>query len=82
MNDIASSEDVYSYKGIKATPAPHFDLATEQKVQKAIAALIEDKLIESGETFPVWRKPHLTEMDLTQCKIYRVCSECLGTSRR
>ena len=39
---------MYSYKGIKATPAPHFDLATEQKVQKAISALIEGKLIESA----------------------------------
>ncbi len=48
VNDIASSEYVYSYKGIKATPAPHFDLATEQKVHKAISALIEGKLIESA----------------------------------
>ena len=48
VNDIASSEYVYSYKGIKATPAPHFDLATEQKVQKAISALITHKLIESA----------------------------------
>jgi phosphoribosylformylglycinamidine synthase len=48
VNDIASSEYVYSYKGIKATPAPHFDLATEQKVQKAITSLIEGKLIESA----------------------------------
>ena len=48
VNDIASSEYVYSYKGIKATPAPHFDLATEQKVQKAISALIEARLIESA----------------------------------
>ncbi|MFM6942360.1 MAG: phosphoribosylformylglycinamidine synthase subunit PurL [Aquirufa sp.] len=48
VNDIASSEYVYSYKGIKATPAPHFDLATEQKVQKAVSALITNKLIESA----------------------------------
>ena len=48
VNDIASSEYVYSYKGIKATPAPHFDLVTEQKVQKAISALITNKLIESA----------------------------------
>ncbi|MFM1933187.1 MAG: hypothetical protein RL360_67 [Bacteroidota bacterium] len=48
VNDIASSEYVYSYKGIKATPAPHFDLATEQKLQKAITSLIENKLIESA----------------------------------
>jgi phosphoribosylformylglycinamidine synthase len=48
VNDIASSEYVYSYKGIKATPAPHFDLATEQKLQKAILSLIESRLIESA----------------------------------
>jgi phosphoribosylformylglycinamidine synthase len=48
VNDIASSEYVYSYKGIKATPAPHFELATEQKLQKAITSLIENKLIESA----------------------------------
>ena len=48
VNDIASSEYVYSYKGNKATPAPHFDLVTEQKLQKAITSLIENKLIESA----------------------------------
>ena len=48
VNDIASSEYVYSYKGIKATPAPHFDLATELQLQKAISSLIEAKLIESA----------------------------------
>ncbi len=48
VNDIASSEYVYSYKGIKATPAPHFDLATELQLQKAISALIAGKLIESA----------------------------------
>lgn len=48
VNDIASSEYVYSYKGIKATPAPHFELETEQKLQKAITSVIENKLIESA----------------------------------
>jgi len=48
VNDIASSEYVYSYKKIKATPAPHFNLVTEQKVQKSIASLIESRLIESA----------------------------------
>ncbi len=48
VNDIASSEYVYSYKGIKATPAPHFDLPTEQKLQKAIVSVIENRLIESA----------------------------------
>ena len=48
VNDIASSEYVYSYKNIKATPAPHFNLETEQKVQKSIAGLIAAKLIQSA----------------------------------
>lgn len=48
VNDIASSEYVYSYKGVKATPAPHFDLPTEQKLQKAIVSVIENRLIESA----------------------------------
>ncbi|MHA8050138.1 phosphoribosylformylglycinamidine synthase subunit PurL [Aquirufa sp. ROCK-SH2] len=48
VQDIASSEFLYSYRKVKASPAPHFDLATEQKVQKGIASLIENKLIQSA----------------------------------
>jgi phosphoribosylformylglycinamidine synthase len=39
---------VYSYKKIKATPAPNFNLETEQKVQKSIAGLIDARLIQSA----------------------------------
>jgi phosphoribosylformylglycinamidine synthase len=48
VNDLASSEYLYSYKGVKASPAPHFDLATEQKIQSVIASLIEGALIQSA----------------------------------
>lgn len=48
VNDIASSEYIYSYKKIKETPAPHFDMATELKIQKAIAGLIEGRLLQSA----------------------------------
>jgi phosphoribosylformylglycinamidine synthase len=48
VNDLASSEYLYSYKGVKASPSPHFDLATEQKIQSAIAGLIEAGLIQSA----------------------------------
>ena len=48
VNDLASSEYLYSYKGVKASPSPHFDLATEQKIQSAIARLIEGGLIQSA----------------------------------
>jgi phosphoribosylformylglycinamidine synthase len=48
VNDIASSEFLYSYRKVKASPAPHFDLPTEQLVQKGIMGLIEGKLIQSA----------------------------------
>ena len=48
VNDLASSEYLYSYKGVKASPSPHFDLATEQKIQSAITGLIEAGLIQSA----------------------------------
>lgn len=48
VNDLASSEYLYSYKGVKASPSPHFDLATEQKIQSAIAGLIEGGFIQSA----------------------------------
>lgn len=48
VNDIASSEFLYSYRKVKASPAPHFDLPTEQLVQKGISGLIEAKLIQSA----------------------------------
>ena len=48
VQDIASSEFLYSYRQVKASPAPHFDLPTEQKVQKGISSLIENKLIQSA----------------------------------
>jgi phosphoribosylformylglycinamidine synthase II len=48
VNDIASSEFLYSYRKVKASPAPNFDLPTEQLVQKGIMGLIEGKLIQSA----------------------------------
>ncbi len=48
QNDIASSEYLYSYCGIKASPAPHFDLETEFNLQLAIRQLIDKKLIQSA----------------------------------
>jgi phosphoribosylformylglycinamidine synthase len=48
VNDLASSEYLYSYKGVKASPSPHFDLATEQKIQASISGLIEAGLIQSA----------------------------------
>jgi len=47
-NDINSSEYVYSYHGIKNTPAPDFDLDEEYNVQAAIREMIQAGLVESA----------------------------------
>ncbi len=47
-NDIGSSEYVYSYHGIKNTPAPHFDLDEEYAVQQAVKGVIRAGLIQSA----------------------------------
>ncbi|WP_128544042.1 phosphoribosylformylglycinamidine synthase subunit PurL [Larkinella soli] len=46
-NDIASSEYLYSYRGVKASPAPAFDLEEEFAVQQVVKDLITRKLIAS-----------------------------------
>jgi phosphoribosylformylglycinamidine synthase subunit PurL len=48
QNDIASSEYLYSYRGIKASPAPAFDIEQELTVQKAVKQLITNQLISSA----------------------------------
>jgi len=47
-NCINSSEYLYSYVGIKGSPAPTFDLDEEYKLQESIKALIKAKAIESA----------------------------------
>ncbi|MBY0425254.1 MAG: phosphoribosylformylglycinamidine synthase subunit PurL, partial [Cytophagales bacterium] len=47
-NCISSSEYLYSYLGVKASPAPDFDLDTEFKLQETIKSLIKTKAIESA----------------------------------
>ncbi len=48
VNDIASSEYLYSYHGIKASPAPHFDLEKEYEVQAVVKDLIQKELINAA----------------------------------
>jgi len=48
VNDIASSEYLYSFHKIEAAPAPHFDLEREFLVQEAVKGLIENKLINAA----------------------------------
>jgi phosphoribosylformylglycinamidine synthase subunit PurL len=47
-NDLGSSEYLYSFKGIKASPAPAFDLTEEASLQNTISQLIRNQLIASA----------------------------------
>lgn len=47
-NDINSSEYLYAYHKVKNSPAPHFDLEEEFKLQTVLRGLIADKLINSA----------------------------------
>jgi phosphoribosylformylglycinamidine synthase len=48
VNDINSSEYLYSFIGIKNSPAPYFDLDTEYAVQNAVKEIIQSDLIASA----------------------------------
>jgi phosphoribosylformylglycinamidine synthase len=48
VNDINSSEYLYSYVGIKNSPAPHFNLDTEYAIQKAIGEIINLDIVASA----------------------------------
>ncbi len=47
VNDISSSEYLYSYHKIKNTPPPHFDLDFEYKLNLMLQALVKANLVES-----------------------------------
>lgn len=47
-DDINSSEYLYSYCGIKNSPAPYFNLEQELKVHKLVKTLIREGVIESA----------------------------------
>jgi phosphoribosylformylglycinamidine synthase len=47
QNDINSSEYLYSYHGIKLSPAPVFDLEAEYQVQAATKEIIRERLVQS-----------------------------------
>jgi phosphoribosylformylglycinamidine synthase subunit PurL len=46
-NDIASSEYLYSYRKVKESPAPAFDIEEEYTLHQAIKALIREGLVQS-----------------------------------
>lgn len=47
-DDICSSEYLHKIGGVEHSPAPHFDIAQEVEVQKAVAAVIAAKLVVSA----------------------------------
>ena len=47
-DDIASSEYLYSYRGIKASPAPNYDFETEWHVQERIKTMIRNGWLQSA----------------------------------
>jgi phosphoribosylformylglycinamidine synthase len=47
-NDIASSEYLANYLGVKASPAPYFDLDKEYAMQHALKGLIQNELISAA----------------------------------
>ena len=47
VNDISSSEYLASYHGIKASPAPYFDLEKEYAMQHMVKGLIQNELVNA-----------------------------------
>lgn len=47
-NDISSSEYLYSFLGVKESPAPYFDLEEEYNVQRVVSELIGRNLVQSA----------------------------------
>jgi len=48
MNDISSSEYLASWHKVRNSPAPHFDLDTEVKIQDTVRQRIRKRLIQSA----------------------------------
>ena len=46
-NDISSSEYLATYLGVKASPAPYFDLEKEFEMQEAVKGLIEENIVNA-----------------------------------
>ena len=47
INDIASSEYLYSFHGVKASPAPYFDPEEEFQLQQTVAELIRNRHVNA-----------------------------------
>ena len=47
-NDIASSEYLYSFRNVKESPAPAFEMEEELNLQAGVRVLIQQKLVQSA----------------------------------
>jgi phosphoribosylformylglycinamidine synthase len=47
-NDINSSEYLHKFRGVEFSPAPHFDLEEEVRLQQKLAELISRRLVRSA----------------------------------
>jgi phosphoribosylformylglycinamidine synthase subunit PurL len=47
-NDISSSEYLYSFVGVKNTPAPYFDLDEEFSMQNALKVILKSGIVKSA----------------------------------
>jgi phosphoribosylformylglycinamidine synthase len=47
MNDISSSEYLATYHGVKASPAPYFDLEKEYAMQHMVKGMIQNELVNA-----------------------------------
>lgn len=47
VNDISSSEYLATYHGVKASPAPYFDLEKEYAMQHMVKGLIQNELVNA-----------------------------------
>ncbi len=47
LNDINSSEYLYSYHKVKSSPAPHFNLDEEFAIHQAVKSVIKSGIVES-----------------------------------
>jgi len=48
VNDLAGSQYLHSVHGIRESPAPHFDLDYEYRIQEAVKGLIRGRMIRSA----------------------------------
>ncbi len=48
VEDIASSEYLYSYHGVEASPAPYFNMEKEYEMQQVLKELIKKRLVNAA----------------------------------